>query len=134
MPTANIVACRLFIMRPLTLVLGLLVSLGCRLDNEPPDTDMIQAVSEPTPCTRPVDSVRVARIALDTVDATYRMRGDLFQSTIRRFESDSAAGMVRITTMPRTGYRQDLRAIVLLTCEGRVFDLILSDTANSPEA
>jgi hypothetical protein len=122
-------------MRVPPLILALGVTIGCRLDNEPRDSDMIHAVSDLTPCTRPIDSLRVARIALDTVDASYRARGTPLQFTIRRFEPDSAAGMVRITTMPRAGQPgQDNRAIVLMDCDGRVFDLIPTDTANAPDA
>ena len=120
--------------RPLYFVIALLGAAACQRSDSSAGSDTIRAVADLTPCVAPIDSLRLARIALDTVTTIYRARGTPFESTIRRFEPDSAAGIIRITTVPRPRDRQDLRAIALLDCEGRVFELILTDTANAPEA
>jgi hypothetical protein len=117
-------------MRTLAVTLGLFATVGCAPGSRPSDSDTIQAVQDLTACTRPFDSVRVVRIALDTVDATHREHGATFQSAILRFEPDSAAGRVRIVTVPTPGQTVlDGMAVVLLDCDGRVFDLVLTDSA-----
>ena len=96
--------------------------------------DMIEAVMDQTPCTHPLDSLALARAALDTIAARYRTRGITTQWAVRRFEPDSAAGIIRVYARPRSHLGGDAVGIVLMNCDGAAFDVILSDTANSPEA
>ncbi len=108
---------------------------GCVGREDPAETDTVLAVADLRPCTRPFDSARVARIALDTVKAAYAVGRAGFESTVLRYEPDSAAGFVRIVTMrQRQGHVIDAIAVVLMGCDGRLFNLVLSDSAYSPEA
>ena len=91
---------------------------------------MIRAVQDLRPCTRPFDSAKLARIALDTVKATYGVGGPGFESTVIRYEPDTAAGSVRIVTMPRPEENViDAMAVVRMDCDGRIVELVLTDSA-----
>ena len=97
--------------------------------------DMIQAVMDHTPCARSIDSVALARAALDTISKRYRAQGLVVDWIVRRFEADSAAGIIRVYARPRSPPSGgDAVGIVLMNCDGAAFDVILSDTLNSPEA
>jgi hypothetical protein len=127
MPTTDIATRLVFMGRLLAAAAAFLLTLGCATESG--RVDMIRAVADSPPCTRAFDSVSVVRTALDTVNAAHRMRGMVFESTILRFEPDSAAGLVRVVTTPRpTPGLRDGMAVVLLDCDGRVFDLILTDS------
>lgn len=128
MPTTDIVSYLPLMRRILAAFAAFPFTLGCATESE--RVDMIRAVADSPPCTRAFDSVRVVRAALDTVNATHRKHGMAFESIILRFQPDSAAGIVRVVTMPRpgTGLRDGM-AIVSLDCDGRVFELILTDSA-----
>ena len=120
-------------MRPGIALTLLVVTSACVADND--RVDMIQAVMDQAPCAGSIDSVGLARAALDTISKRYRAQGLAVDWTVRRFEADSAAGIIRVYARPRsTPSGRDAVGIVLMNCDGAAFDVILSDTLNSPEA
>jgi hypothetical protein len=130
MPTTHVIRVSAIRMRTARLLLGYLLTTSCVGREDPGDDDTVLAVADLTPCPRPIDSARVARLALDTVTKTYGVGGRGFESIVLRYEPDSVAGFVRIVTMaqPR-GHVIDGIAVVRMDCDGRVFDLVLTDSA-----